>query len=114
MSRRFHILSGHFDSYEAAQIYCYDSETVNDPEQINLDQSNAGIDTDFVEIGFKHAMPAFLAAMFDAPTAAELANFIAPANTVITIDHAGLLGGDARLETTKTLQYLGLFHGLAE
>ncbi|WP_420861153.1 hypothetical protein [Algirhabdus cladophorae] len=110
MARRFHILSGHFASFEAAQAYCYDTETINDPEQINLEQPDASIDADYVEIGYKDAITHMLSDLFDAATASGLLAVIGSANTVITIGHTGLLGGDAQLATNDTLTYLGLFH----
>ena len=108
MARHVHILTGTFDSHEAAEVFCYDVDTVNTPEAINLDQDAASIDTDAVEMAFMDEIPAFLAT-FLAPALVD--QTIAKAgehNTLIAIADTGLLGDDAELQTTKTLTYHGL------
>ena len=105
----FHILTANFESHEAAEVYCYDTLTPNDPEQINLDQPNATIDTNCLELAFRDEIGPFLNALFDPTTAANLMVGLDGISTVISIRADGLLGSDGVLMDTDTLTYLGLF-----
>ena len=112
MARHVHILTGTFASHEAAEVFCYDIDTADTPEAINMDQPAATIDTDSLEMAFLDEIPAFLSAFLPPATVDWLIARAGEHNTLIAIADTGLLGDDAELQTTDTLTYHGLLESI--
>jgi len=108
MARHVHILTGIFESHETAEVFCYDIDTAETPEAINLEQPAATIDTDALEMAFLDEIPAFLSTFLPPATVDWLIDRMAEHNTLIAISDQGLVGDDAELQSTEKLTYHGL------
>lgn len=103
-----HIFCAKFDDAAAARKFCYDTPTINTPEEITKELSGAFINTEFVEVIFGNIAQRLDEFMADGDSV-QVVSSLGPDNTVILITEDAFGGFPFVVHSTKTLTYLGKF-----